>query len=69
MNNNELYILACSLRHAEKAERNMRAHNKELYESAALDSEYISKYYSKDHVLEIWKEYYPRIYNKYNKEK
>lgn len=43
--------------------------NKELYESAALDSEYISKYYSKDHVLEIWKEYYPRIYNKYNKEK
>ena len=32
MDNNELYILACSLRHAEKTERNMRAHNKELYE-------------------------------------
>lgn len=32
---------------------------------AKEDSAFISSYYSKEHVNEIWREYYPRIYKKY----
>lgn len=34
-------------------------------EKAKKDSQYISEYYSKEHVNEIWREYYPRVYKKY----
>lgn len=39
----------------------------EFYKKSQEDSKYLSEYYSKEHVLEIWKEYYTRIHNKYNK--
>jgi len=39
--------------------------DKNLYEKASQNSAYISEFYSKEHVREIWREYYPRIYNKY----
>lgn len=41
--------------------------NPNLYKKGQEDSKYLSEYYSKEHVLEIWKEYYTRIHNKYNK--
>lgn len=43
--------------------------DKEAYQKAAEDSEAISAFYSKEHVLEIWKAYYPRIYQKHKDDK
>lgn len=43
--------------------------NPDLYEKASENSKYISEFYSKEHVKEIWREYYPRIYKKYEKVK
>lgn len=43
-----------------------KLHNdKVLYAKAAQNSANISEYYSKEHVREIWREYYPRVYQKY----
>ena len=39
--------------------------DKTLYDKASKNSAYISEFYSKEHVREIWREYYPRIYQKY----
>lgn len=39
--------------------------NHNLYKKAADNSAYISEFYSKEHVKEIWREYYPRVYQKY----
>ncbi len=39
--------------------------DKKLYEKASKNSAYISEFYSKEHVREIWREYYPRVYQKY----
>lgn len=39
--------------------------DKDLYVRAAKNSEYLSEYYSKEHVREIWREYYPRVHQKY----
>jgi 1,2-diacylglycerol-3-alpha-glucose alpha-1,2-galactosyltransferase len=39
--------------------------DKELYKKASDNSKYISEFYSKEHVREIWREYYPRVYQKY----
>ena len=39
----------------------------EFYKSAQEDSKYISEFYSKENVNKIWREYYPRVYNKYIK--
>ena len=36
-----------------------------LYQKAAENSAYISEFYSKEHVRDIWREYYPRILQKY----
>ena len=38
--------------------------NKEFYNEAENNSKYISNYYSKEHVSEIWKNFYLDIYNK-----
>lgn len=38
--------------------------NKEFYDKASQDSKYLADYYSKEHVSEIWREYYPRIFEK-----
>lgn len=37
----------------------------EEYQKSVDDSIYISSYYSKENVSKLWREYYPRIYNKY----
>ena len=39
--------------------------DKDLYAHASNNSAYISEFYSKEHVKEIWREYYPRVYQKY----
>ncbi len=39
--------------------------DQKLYEKASENSAYISEFYSKEHVREIWREYYPRVYQKY----
>lgn len=39
--------------------------DQKLYEKASKNSAYISEFYSKEHVREIWREYYPRVYQKY----
>lgn len=44
--------------------QNLKADEK-LYRKASENSAYISEFYSKEHVREIWREYYPRIYQKY----
>ena len=42
--------------------------DKEFYKEQSENSEYLANYYSKEHVLEIWKEYYVRVYDDfYNK--
>jgi len=41
----------------------------QAYEIAASNSVYLSEFYSKEHVKEIWREYYPRILNKYRGKK
>ena len=38
--------------------------NKELYNQAVDNSKYISNYYSKENVSNIWKDFYTGIYNK-----
>ncbi len=38
--------------------------DKEFYNEASNNSKYISNYYSKEHVSEIWKNFYLDIYNK-----
>lgn len=44
--------------------------DKEYYSKCSENSKYISEFYSKEHVAELWREYYPRIYDKfYNKNK
>ncbi|MDD3938561.1 MAG: glycosyltransferase family 4 protein [Bacilli bacterium] len=39
--------------------------DQKLYQKASKNSAYISEFYSKEHVREIWREYYPRVYQKY----
>ncbi len=39
--------------------------DKAYLKKAQDNSNYISTYYSKEHVNELWREYYPRIYEKY----
>lgn len=39
--------------------------DQELYKKAQEDSKYLSEYYSKEHVKEIWRQYYPRILKKH----
>ena len=39
--------------------------DKDTYLKASEGSKYISQFYSKEHVAEIWREYYPRIYKNY----
>lgn len=41
--------------------------DKEAYKKASLDAKYLSEFYSKEHVKEIWRAYYPRILEKYKK--
>ena len=39
--------------------------DKIFYDAASKNSKYISEFYSKEHVAEIWREYYPRVYQKF----
>ena len=39
--------------------------DEEYRKHASENSKYISEFYSKEHVNEIWREYYQRVYNKY----
>ncbi len=39
--------------------------DKKYYEHYAEGSHYISEFYSKEHVTNIWREYYPRVLNKW----
>jgi 1,2-diacylglycerol-3-alpha-glucose alpha-1,2-galactosyltransferase len=39
----------------------------EYLNKAKENSKYIAEFYSKEHVNDIWREYYPRIYEKYKK--
>ena len=39
--------------------------DKIFYDVASKNSKYISEFYSKEHVAEIWREYYPRVYQKF----
>ena len=39
--------------------------NADLYLKASANSKFISEYYSKENVAQLWREYYPRIYKKY----
>lgn len=41
------------------------ASDKEYYDHYSKGSEVISNFYSKEHVTNIWREYYPRIYDKW----
>ena len=41
------------------------ASDKKYYAHYSEGSKVISDYYSKEHVMNIWREYYPRIYNKW----
>ena len=41
------------------------ASDKKYYEHYSKGSRVISDFYSKEHVKNIWREYYPRIYNKW----
>lgn len=45
------------------------ATDKAYYEEASKKAWEIAKFYSKEHVAEIWREYYPRIYEKWSKVK
>ena len=44
---------------------NQLKNDKEYYNNASLNSKFISEYYSKENVAKLWREYYPRIYQKY----
>ena len=39
--------------------------DKDAYAKASKNSADISAFYSREHVQKIWREYYPRVYNKY----
>jgi 1,2-diacylglycerol-3-alpha-glucose alpha-1,2-galactosyltransferase len=39
--------------------------DKKYYSKAQKNSKYISEFYSKENVNKLWREYYPRVYNKY----
>ena len=41
------------------------ASDKSYYEKYSKGSQVISDFYSKEHVKNLWREYYPRIYNKW----
>ena len=41
------------------------ASDKEYYNHYREGSKVISDFYSKEHVKNIWREYYPRVYNKW----
>lgn len=41
------------------------ATDKEYYQKASENSKYISEFYSKENVAKIWREYYPRVYQKH----
>ena len=41
------------------------ATDKDYYKKYSEGSKVISDFYSKEHVMNIWREYYPRIYNKW----
>lgn len=43
------------------------ASDKDYYEHYSNGSKVISDFYSKEHVTDIWREYYPRIFNKWKK--
>lgn len=45
------------------------AEEKDYYKEFAEKSGKIASFYSKEHVAEIWREYYPRIYGKWAKKK
>ena len=45
------------------------ASDKEYYEHYSKGSSVISDFYSKEHVKNIWREYYPRIYQKWKDSK
>ena len=47
-----------------KYDRYELKNDKEFYKEAESNSKYISEYYSKEHVSEIWKNFYLDIYNK-----
>ncbi len=44
---------------------NKLANDKDYYEHYSQGSKVISDFYSKEHVKSIWREYYPRIYQKW----
>ena len=44
---------------------NKLATDKKYYEHYQEGSKYISDFYSKEHVKNLWREYYQRIYNKW----
>lgn len=52
---------------------NLLATDKEYYKQASENSKFISEFYSKENVAKIWREYYPRVWekhqNKRNKKK
>ncbi|MEG0275249.1 MAG: glycosyltransferase family 4 protein [Longicatena sp.] len=50
---NEAFAKAIDKLHKDKA----------FYDACAKDSEYISEYYSKENVLQIWKQFYTRVYD------
>ena len=41
--------------------------DEEFYKNASENSKYISEYYSKENVAKLWREYYPRIYDRFLK--
>lgn len=45
------------------------ASDKSYYEKYSKGSQVISDFYSKEHVKNLWREYYPRIYNKWKDKK
>jgi 1,2-diacylglycerol-3-alpha-glucose alpha-1,2-galactosyltransferase len=46
-------------------QNNKLATDKKYYEHYQEGSKYISDFYSKEHVKNLWREYYQRIYNKW----
>ena len=49
---------------------NLLATDKEYYKQASENSKFISEFYSKENVAKIWREYYPRVWEKHqNKRK
>lgn len=44
---------------------NLLATDKEYYKQASENSKFISEFYSKENVAKIWREYYPRVWEKH----